>query len=319
MRVLVAEDDDGFRMVVKALVQRLGHECLEAANGDEAWAAYRTHLPDVLVTDLMMPPGPDGLELCRAVRSFAQDTYTYIILLTSRGRHDDVLAGIDAGADDYVIKPLDPFTLQTRLLVAARVTALHDELARYRTRLAKQAQTDPLTGLNNRLELAGDLERLHLHTVKFGGGYSLALCDLDLFKAYNDTYGHQAGDKALQAVAEALTGSGRRGEGVYRYGGEEFLLLLPGLAAGDAAAALERRRAAVEALRIPHASASAGVVTMSVGIASFTPGCLTDVAGVLQRADLALYAAKSTGRNRVSTAETTLTPAGVTGQTSGRT
>jgi two-component system chemotaxis response regulator CheY len=306
MKVLVADDDNGFRMVVKALVQRLGHECLEAANGDEAWAAYRTHLPDVLVTDLMMPPGPDGLQLCRAVRGLPQDSYPYIILLTSLGRHDDVLAGIAAGADDYVVKPLDPFTLQTRLLVAGRVTALHDELARYRTRLAKQAHTDPLTGLNNRLDLAEDLERLHRRSIKFGGCYSLALCDLDLFKAYNDTYGHQAGDRALQAVAEALTGSGRRGEGVYRYGGEEFLLLLPDLLASDAAGALERRRAAVERLQIPHAASPTGVVTMSVGIASFAPGCLSDVAGVLQRADVALYAAKSGGRNRVTTAEPAL-------------
>jgi two-component system chemotaxis response regulator CheY len=224
MRVLVADDDSTVRLISRTVVEELGHECAEAANGQEAWAEYQRFQPHVLVTDRLMPPGPDGLQLCRDVRERERSTgYTYIVLLTSLAKRHEVLEGIHAGADDYVAKPLDPFALHSRLLVAHRVTATHLELARARVELARQAHTDPLTGLRNRLRLTEDLTDLHERSVRYGRHYSLALCDVDYFKAYNDTYGHQRGDRALQAVAEVLATSGRRGEGVYRYGGEEFL------------------------------------------------------------------------------------------------
>lgn len=302
MRVLVADDDPGVRLVAKTVVEDLGHECVEAANGDEAWDTFTQYQPQVLVTDRRMP-GLDGLQLCRAVRDSEENSYTYIVMLTSLARHDDILAGIDAGADDYVIKPLDPFALHSRLLVAHRVASLHLELGRYRAELAAQAQTDPLTKLNNRLKLTEDLDRLHRRSVRYGRDYSLALCDIDFFKHYNDTYGHQAGDKALRAVAEALAAFGRQGEGVYRYGGEEFLLLLPEQKAFAAAAALERFRATVQGLGIAHSIPPAGVLTISVGISSFAPGCGTDSEGLLRQADIALYQAKAAGRNRVSVAD----------------
>lgn len=228
-------------------------------------------------------------------------------MLTSLGRRDEVLAGIEAGADDYVIKPLDPFALQSRLLVAHGVTSMHLELGRVRAELAKQAQTDPLTRLKNRLKLTEDLDRVYQHSVRYGRSYSLALCDIDLFKHYNDTYGHQAGDRALRAVAASLAGSGRQGEGIYRYGGEEFLLVLPEQDAPAAAAALERCRATVQGLEIAHASSPAGVLTVSVGISSFVPGCGTDREGLLRQADIALYEAKAAGRNQVIAASLPMT------------
>ncbi len=299
MRVLVADDDAGVRLVAKTVVEDLGHECIEAVNGREAWNFYRQHQPNVLVTDRMMPPGLDGLQLCQAVRANERDSYTYIVLLTSLAEHGEVLAGIAAGADDYVIKPLDPFALHLRLLVAHRVTSLHLELSRYRAELSEQAQTDPLTKLNNRLKLTEDLDRLHRGSVRYGRAYSLALCDIDFFKHYNDTYGHQAGDKALQAVAAALARAGRQGEGTYRYGGEEFLVLLPEQGASTASAALERIRGDVQTLGIPHSASSSGVLTVSVGASSFVPGCDTDSDALLRQADVALYRAKAAGRNRV--------------------
>ncbi len=250
----------------------------------------------------MMPPGPDGLQLCRAVREREANSYTYIVLLTSLARPNEVLAGIDADADDYVIKPLDPFTLHARLLVAQRVTSLHLELGRFRTELAKQAQTDPLTGLNNRLKLTEDLELLHQRSVRYGRDYCLALCDIDSFKDDNDTYGHQAGDRALQAVASALTAGSRHGEGVYRYGGEEFLLALPEQTATAATAAIERLRGTVQGLGITHALSPAGVLTISAGISSFVPGCGADSQELLRQADIAMYEAKAAGRNRVRAA-----------------
>ncbi len=311
MKVLVADDDSTVRLISRTVVEELGHECAEAASGDEAWAEYQRFRPDVLIADRLMPPGPDGLQLCRAVRDRERNSsYTYIVLLTSMAKRHEVLEGIHAGADDYVAKPLDPFALHSRLLVAHRVTAMHRELGLARAELARQAHTDPLTGLRNRLRLSEDLSDLHERSVRYGRHYSLALCDIDFFKAYNDTYGHQRGDQALRAVAEALATCGRRGDGVYRYGGEEFLHVLPEQPRTAALAALERFRSTVEALGIPNAAAPAGVLTVSVGIATYVPERSSAAVGLtattgealLQQADMALYAAKAAGRNMVSSA-----------------
>lgn len=187
MKVLVVDDDPGSLLVAEAAVERSGHECLTAADGNAAWRLYQSHRPQAVVRDLMMP-GLDGLGLCRAIRATEKDSsYTYLILLTSLGSREDVLAGMDAGTDDYVTKPLDPFTLHTRLIVARRVTSLHTELAGYRRMLAEQARTDPLTGLRNRLTLPEDLRQLHGRSERYGLDYSLAMCDVDNFKSYNDT------------------------------------------------------------------------------------------------------------------------------------
>jgi diguanylate cyclase (GGDEF)-like protein len=301
MKVLVADDDPGSLMVARAAVERSGHDCLAAADGDEAWALYREHQPDVVVTDWMMP-GMDGLALCRAIRAREQDLYTYVVLLTSQGSRDDVLAGLEAGADDYVTKPLDPFVLHARLLVARRITTLHADLAHYRRVLSRQARTDPLTGLHNRLKLSEDLERLHLRSGRYGEQYSLAMCDVDNFKSYNDVYGHQAGDLALRAVAAALLGIVRKSDGVYRYGGEEFLLVLPQQSVSGAKALMERALEAVRDLAIVHAGDPSGQLRLSAGIASFSAGHRVDAETLVGEADAALYAAKAAGRNRVELA-----------------
>ena len=296
--MLVVDDDPSSLLVARAAVERPGHECLVAPDGDSAWEMFQRHAPQAVVTDLMMP-GMDGLELCRAIRAHSRDAYTYVIVLTSLDTPDDVLAGLRAGADDYVAKPLDPFILHSRLLVAQRVTSLHAQLARYRAVLSEQARTDPLTGLPNRLKLTEDLEALHERAERYGQDYALAMCDVDNFKGYNDTYGHPAGDRVLQEVAAALAGSSRRADGVYRFGGEEFLLVLPNQTWAGAEAATQRARAAVEDLAIEHAGGPAGVVTVSAGVAAFTEGHRPDLDTMLAEADRALYAAKAAGRNRV--------------------
>lgn len=301
MRVLVADDDLGARLVAKSLVEGLGHECLLAADGDVAWHLFREQQPEMLVTDWMMP-GLDGLQLCRAIREAERDGYTYIVLLTSLHNRDDVLSGIEAGADDYVVKPLDPLALQASLLVAQRMTTLHAQLARYRAELAEQARTDPLTGVRNRLKLTPDLHLLHSRSERYRRHYALALCDVDCFKHYNDTYGHQAGDDALRAVAITLAAQLREGEDVYRYGGEEFLLALPEQTAHAAATAMERCRAAVEALAIRHLGGPKTVLTISAGVSAFIPESLMSSGDVLRQADRALYRAKASGRNMVGVA-----------------
>ncbi|RDV10963.1 diguanylate cyclase [Arthrobacter sp. RT-1] len=301
MKVLVADDDPGSLLVARAAVERSGHHCLAAADGDEAWALFREHQPDVVVTDWMMP-GMDGLALCRSIRARETDLYTYIVLLTSQGSRDDVLAGLEAGADDYVTKPLDPFVLRARLLVALRITTLHADLAHYRKVLSQQARTDPLTGLHNRLKLAEDLEQLHARSARYGEEYSLAMCDVDNFKAYNDIYGHQAGDLALRAVAAALARHARKSDGVYRYGGEEFLLVLPKQGLPGAKALMERTLAAVRELGIPHVGDPSGQLRLSAGISTFSAQHPADADTLLGEADAALYAAKAAGRNRVEVA-----------------
>ncbi len=301
MKVLVADDDPGSLLVAKAAVERSGHECLAAADGDEAWALYLAHQPDVVVTDWMMP-GMDGLALCRAIRAREADLYTYIVLLTSQGSRDDVLAGLEAGADDYVTKPLDPFVLHARLLVALRVTTLHADLAHYRKMLAQQARTDPLTGLHNRLKLSEDLERLHARSVRYAEDYCVVMCDVDNFKSYNDIYGHQAGDLALRAVAAALAGQARTTDGVYRFGGEEFLLVLPNQSQLGAKALMERALDSVRDLKIAHSGDPLGQLTLSAGISAFTAENRLDAETLLGEADAALYAAKAAGRNRVELA-----------------
>ena len=301
MKVLVADDDPGSLLVARAAVQRSGHDCLTAADGDQAWALYLQHEPDVVVTDWMMP-GLDGMALCRAIRAREQELYTYVVLLTSQGSRDDVLAGLEAGADDYVTKPLDPFVLHARLLVADRITTLHADLAHYRKVLSRQARTDPLTGLHNRLKLAEDLEQLHLRSQRYSEQYSVAMCDVDNFKSYNDIYGHQAGDLALRAVAAALLGSVRKSDGVYRYGGEEFLLVLPQQSAAGAKALMERALDAVRDLAIAHAGDTSGQLRLSAGISSFSIEHRVDAKALLGEADAALYAAKAAGRNRVELA-----------------
>ncbi|PRA20170.1 diguanylate cyclase response regulator [Arthrobacter sp. MYb23] len=294
MKILIADDDQISRMITKAAVEQSGHECIVAVDGDSAWQLYKEHSPEAVVTDLMMP-GLNGLDLCRAIRAAEEDSYTYVILVTSHGSRKDVLAGMEAGADDYVTKPLDPFSLHIRLLAAHRITSLHADLARYRSALTEQARTDPLTKLHNRLKLAEDLGTLDRD-------YCLAMVDVDNFKSYNDIYGHQAGDAALIAIASTLAGEVRKSDGVYRFGGEEFLLVLRDQQADDARMVMERVRSAVQDLRIEHSGDPDGVLTISAGISAFTDGHRAGTEQLLREADLALYAAKASGRNRVSLA-----------------
>lgn len=302
MKVLVADDDPGSLMVAQAAVESAGHDCIAAEDGLVAWRLYQEHQPDVVITDLMMP-GLDGLALCRAIRARTNDLYTYIVLLTSQGSRDDMLAGLQAGADDYVTKPLDPFVLHAKLLVALRVTTLHADLDHYRKVLSEQARTDPLTGLHNRLKLAEDLEQLHARSARYANDYCLAMCDVDNFKSYNDIYGHQAGDLALRTLADALAGEARQSDGVYRFGGEEFLLVLPHQTQTGARTLVERALAAVKALDITHSGDPSGTLTLSAGISAFATGHRVSPEQILNEADSALYAAKAAGRNRVELAQ----------------
>ncbi len=310
MRVLVAEDEAVSRLILQRAVEKLGHECLSANDGEQAWRLYReTSGVDVVISDWMMP-GTDGLELCRRIRAENRDGYTYFIFLTALGDKEHLRMGLEAGADDYLSKPLDREELEVRLISASRVTSLHrqlseqkSELERLNSRLAEQARTDPLTGLGNRLRMEEDLEVLHARMQRYGQTNCAILLDIDLFKPYNDTYGHPAGDEVLRRVAGVIGSYCRSGDSAYRYGGEEFLIILPEQQLKTGVSIAERLRRTVETLEIPHdAKEPPGFVTISAGVAALSgeDGEATDT--LLKEADEALYEAKRTGRNRVKSA-----------------
>jgi len=307
LKVLIAEDDLVSQTILRRSVEKFGHECLGAEDGEKAWELYQnTPDVDVVISDWMMP-GIDGLELCRRVRESKSDAYTFFIFLTALGDKEHLLEGMQAGADDYLAKPLDREQLQVRLIAASRVNSLHRQLNKQKAELEKLngvllalAHSDPLTRLGNRLQLQEDSRTLDAHVERYGKGYCAMLCDVDFFKPYNDTYGHPAGDEVLRKTAETISTSLRAGDMAYRYGGEEFLIILPEHTLEAATAAAERLRRGVEGLAIPHQGKTPpGVVTISVGLAVLPPGEKKPAEKLLKEADIALYGAKKVGRNTV--------------------
>jgi two-component system chemotaxis response regulator CheY len=310
MRILIADDDVTSRLVLQAMASKLGHECVVAVDGSSAWAHLSSDRIDVLLTDWMMP-GVDGPELCRRVRNELSDRYIYIVLITGLANREQVLEGMKSGADDYLIKPVDPFALQTRLVAADRVTALHRQVVAFRSQLeqahleaTQRSLTDSLTGLGNRRRMEEDLASAHARAVRGNREFSVTLFDIDHFKLYNDHYGHLAGDEVLRGIARCFNRAVRAGERVYRYGGEEFLLLMPDCDNASATIASERIRRVVADSAFPHCArpTQPSVVTLSGGVACWTPSFSSSVDDLLQRADEALFEAKSVGRNRVHSA-----------------
>lgn len=305
MKILVAEDSASARMVIERALVDLGHDCILANDGDQAWARFQGSAADVVISDWMMP-GMDGDELCRRVRSDPTAPYAYFIILTSlEGRHH-VVNGMQAGVDDYLTKPFDREELEARLIAAARVTTLHHRLAdqgaeleRLNATLFEDSRRDHLTGLGNRKRLDEDLAEWTARAERYGDIFSIALFDIDNFKGYNDTFGHLAGDEVLRSVAGTLKRACRLGDAAYRYGGEELLVAFAGQPLEAARTTGERIRKAIETMAIPFGHPTSEVITASAGIAELQVGNNDTVDQLLARADAALYEAKKAGRNRV--------------------
>jgi diguanylate cyclase (GGDEF)-like protein len=298
VRVLLVDDDPVSLRLLEAAVPSFGHVADTRCDGEAAWTAFESSPYDVVISDRDMP-GISGVDLCRRLRAHEVGRRAYVVIVTGRDQRQDILDGMAAGADDYLTKPLQVDDLQLRMIAAARTTELHVQLEEATSALRVAARTDPLTGVRNRLAMQEDLQLLHDRVTRYGGKYCLALVDVDHFKAFNDSYGHLAGDEALRQIASRLRGTSRSGDAVYRFGGEEFVCVLPEQLLGTAAIALERMRADVANLGIEHTGNASGVVTISAGIVCSGSTDRRTPEQLLAAADLALYRAKEGGRDRV--------------------
>jgi diguanylate cyclase (GGDEF)-like protein len=298
VKVLVADDSIVSRHLLNATLSKWGYEVVIACDGDQAWNILQgLDAPNIAIIDWMMP-GMTGLEVCRRVRQRNREPYTYIILLTSKSLKEDLIQGMESGADDYIVKPFDQHELNVRLRSGTRWIELQTELLAAREALRDQATKDSLTRLWNRssiLEiLTGELARLDREPRPLG----IVMLDLDHFKNINDTHGHHAGDIVLQEAAKRMRRSVRKYDSIGRYGGEEFLILLPGCDELTTFAQAERLRTYLADEKVILPATSIGL-TASFGCTSAPPKGRISAEDLLKKADDALYLAKRRGRNRV--------------------
>jgi two-component system cell cycle response regulator len=301
MRILLADDDQVTQRLLSRALQHAGHAVEAVGDGQEAWERLQESFFPVLIVDWMMPR-LDGPGLIRQVREAGLPSYVYTILLTSRLTQDDRLGGLEAGADDYLTKPVDFRELHARLAVAERILTLETQLREANVRLAYQASHDPLTKLFNRPAITEYAETELARARRQGHALSLAIFDLDHFKAINDRNGHLAGDAALGYVAQRICASVRPYDWVGRWGGEEFLVVLPETSAASAAAIAERVRAAIAERPLELSSGATVSLSVSGGVACDRGRPDIAVDALFQEADEALYVAKASGRNRVVSA-----------------
>ena len=307
-KVLVADDDPVTLYLVSGIVRRFGYKVVTARNGREAQRKFAKGRFPVVVTDWEMP-APDGIALCRQIRNAALPSYTYIVFLTSRQEKHDLIEALSAGADDFISKPFHPNELRVRLRAAERILSLERELrevnrdlAVLNRRLMETSRVDPLMEIGNRLDFEEKITEYHFRAVRRRETYGVVMCDVDHFKSFNDTFGHQYGDRVLQTVAMAIRSSLRSTDAAFRYGGEEILLFLGNQNLHGAVKGAERVRKCIESEEI--ATNSAGDVrhlTISCGVASYplTLNSSLGWPGIVECADRALYEAKAAGRNCV--------------------
>jgi diguanylate cyclase (GGDEF)-like protein len=301
IKVLAAEDNPVFQSMLTNMLTRWGYQPVIARDGNEAWEALQQpDGPQLAILDWMMP-GLNGVDICRGVRAAGREPYVYILLLTARSDSRDLVEGMDAGADDYVTKPFQAHELRVRLRAGRRIIELQQQLMAAREALRDQATHDGLTGLLNRNAILDVLRRELVRAAREGHPLSLLMVDIDHFKRVNDTCGHAVGDAILREAARRMRDAVRGYDSVGRYGGEEFIIVLPGCEGHNAVAQAERVResfAGAPFLSGQHVL----VVTCSVGASSRAFPCEADAEILLREADMALYSAKGNGRNRVEPA-----------------
>jgi len=296
MQILIAEDDFTSRAVLVAILKKQGYEVVATVNGAEAWKVMQQpDAPKLAILDWMMPE-MDGIEVCRRIRTLEINQPPYIIMLTSKDEKANIIAGLEAGADDYLVKPYHPGELGARVRVGLRMIEMQAALIESRQALAHEAAHDPLTGILNRRAVLDQLQKELARAARHGDAVAVGMCDVDHFKQVNDTYGHQAGDEVLWGLVQVLSENLRKYDSLGRMGGEEFLVIAPIKAGTDCTSIFDRLCARIAESTIATRSGVLSV-TVSIGVTCVTAGGMVD--DVLSAADAALYQAKREGRNRV--------------------
>lgn len=296
MRVLIADDSLLSRRLLEETLRGWGYEVVVAGDGEQAWRILDgPDPPPVAILDWMMP-GYSGPDVCRLVRRKDAEPYTYILLLTSRNEKEDVVQGLDSGADDYITKPFDRHELKVRLRAGIRIVELQKQLLSTREELRAQATRDYLTQLWNRPAILDALNKELVRSAREKNHVGVIVADLDYFKRINDTYGHGAGDSALRQAAERMQRSLREYDHLGRYGGEEFLIVLPGADLNATRHLAERMRLAIRKDPVEVAGAQFRL-SCSFGCTSGWANTYTAEA-LIRTADEALYCAKRAGRDR---------------------
>jgi len=290
-RLLVVDDQ---RVNIQALFQAFqgDHKLSMATSGEQALALCRSQPPDLVLLDVVMP-GMDGFEVCRQLKADDATKDIPVIFVTGHNDEDAETRGLDVGAADFISKPINPRIVRARVKTQLTVKRQSDLLRQW-------VYIDGLTGVFNRRYFDDHLESEWGRATRLGASISVALVDVDLFKRYNDHYGHQAGDDCLRRVAAVMKASLRRPtDRVARYGGEEFGLLLPDTDAGGALALANQIRERLRDARIDHAASSVGpLLTISLGVCTWAPGVVGNAVALLKAADEQLYLAKSRGRDQ---------------------
>ena len=299
MNILIADDDAVSRRIMERMLLQIGYEVVQAENGSAAVEKLLAkNGPRLALLDWMMPE-LDGPQVCRQIRAAQESRYIYLTLLTSRDSREDLVAGLDAGADDYLIKPCNPAELRARLRTGHRILRLEDTLVSAREAMRFRAMYDALTGVWNRGSI---LEFLH-NAIEQAESTAVLLCDIDHFKRVNDMHGHLSGDAVLREVASRLRTAVRADDGIGRYGGEEFLIVLRHCDAGHLLERAEQLRQTIAKTSIA-ANGQELAITLSVGaVVQPASGGPHSVESILNLADTALYQAKNAGRNRVMIAD----------------
>jgi len=298
MQILVAEDDELQQRMLVSLLSKWGYEPIVVCDGQAAWEVLSDdqRCPEMAILDGIMP-GLTGPELCERLRRLPRERYTYVLLLSARGNHADLLSGLEAGADDYLIKPYDPAELRARLNTGKRIITLQKELIQARETLRRQATRDSLTGAWNHAAIFEVLQREMARSRREKRPLAIALVDLDHFKRINDTYGHLAGDGVLRELVQRMSIALRPNDLIGRVGGEEFLLVLPGCDEAAVRKVCERLRERIRGE--PFRTEGACIpVTASFGAVVYESDRYDNDA-LFRAADTALYRAKAAGRDRI--------------------
>jgi two-component system, cell cycle response regulator len=297
-RVLIVEDDAFLRQLLRLSLRRAGYEVLEAADGSRAWEVLQKQRVPLVLMDWMMP-GIDGPALVRRIRAAGWAHYTYVIMLTALREEHEVVEGMNAGADDYLTKPFSREVLLAQVAAGARIIARDASLRASLAHETDRASRDDLTGLLTRraaLErVAAEINRAK----RDGTSIGVIFADLDNLKQVNDLWGHEAGDQALRIVGRLLQRELRDYDIAARWGGDEFLLLLPGVTRTQAIKVAERLRVMLIATPLPYGDAGPEPLHLSLGVTVAEAAGATGLRALLRQADQALYRAKEEGRNRV--------------------